>query len=429
MGDRSFYLYPRKSGIYYAELLDQEGSRVICRSTRSKNRDEAASIVGRWLTEGVPNKSRVKPVKNTADFKTVMCFLKTGDINEDEALEIVQALKSRGLLSIGVSPGTQGKKAFIQFLLDFWDPEKSIFLKDRAAHGKPVTARYCAEVRQIIKRDCRLYFNDLALGEITRKMLKEFGISLKNQGLTGGTINNRLAAITQPLRWAYHEKMIPENISEKLGGYKGGERKRDILTRDEFKALFSVVWADKRAYAGALLAATSGLRIGEVQGLRRENVGEGILYITNNWNPIDRLKKPKNGEERTVYLLPEVQKLLMELLAESPWAGMQNPFVFYSEYSDEKPYRDVAFRHGLYRAMELAEISRDGRKLDFHSLRHTAGTMLLDATGDLRKTGKILGHRDLKMTAHYGDHENKEVIAEMGKTAANVLSFPIAKEA
>jgi len=120
---------------------------------------------------------------------------------------------------------------------------------------------------------------------------------------------------------------------------------------------------------------------------------------------------------------------MLALLAESPWAENENPFVFYNKTSAEKPCNDVNFRQGLYRAMEKAGVSREGRRLDFHSLRHTAGTYLLDATGDLRKTGQILGHKDLKMTARYCDHESAEIIEEMGKQAANILSFPAIEEA
>ena len=43
---RFFYLYPRKNGILYAEILDkQTGARVATLSTRTKNRDEAVLTV------------------------------------------------------------------------------------------------------------------------------------------------------------------------------------------------------------------------------------------------------------------------------------------------------------------------------------------------------------------------------------------------
>jgi len=422
MGDRKFYLFKRKSGFYYAELLNQKGTKTIFKSTGSKNRDEALLIVAGWLRDGVPVRDR-KPIKNAADFHSVMKYLKTGSFNEEQALGIVKELKKRGLVTIGVTPATQGNQKFIEFLFNFYDPEKSMFLKDRAAHGRSITKRYCAEAKRVIKQNWQPYFGEILLSDISRQSLKEFGLHLSEQGLTGGTINNRLLVGSQPLRWAFLEKLIPENVAEKLGGFKGGEKKRDILSREEFKALFSMKWDDKRAYAGALLAATSGLRIGEVQAVRKIDIGEGILHVRSNWNSVDGLKLPKNGKPRTVYLLPEVKTLLDDLITDSPWAEMENPFVFYSDNNSQRPCYDAFFRNQLYTAMAAAGVSREGRKLDFHSLRHGAGTFLLDATGDLRKTGKILGHLGIGMTEMYGDHETKETIAEMGNAASNILNF------
>jgi integrase len=42
---------------------------------------------------------------------------------------------------------------------------------------------------------------------------------------------------------------------------------RDILTTAECKAFFQTTWTDPRLYAANLLAATTGLRLGEVRGL------------------------------------------------------------------------------------------------------------------------------------------------------------------
>ena len=40
-----FCLYKRKSGIFYAELLNPEGVRVLFRSTKVKDRDQAVLSV------------------------------------------------------------------------------------------------------------------------------------------------------------------------------------------------------------------------------------------------------------------------------------------------------------------------------------------------------------------------------------------------
>ena len=54
MGARSFYLTQRPNGYFYAEFWCEKTTRILWRSTKTKNRDEAVAIVGRWQVEGVP---------------------------------------------------------------------------------------------------------------------------------------------------------------------------------------------------------------------------------------------------------------------------------------------------------------------------------------------------------------------------------------
>jgi len=358
---KRYYLH-RRRGIYYAELT-KNGVKLSARSTGTKNRDEAVEKVLEWLKNGLPTR-------------------------------------------------TGGEQGFIDFLLEFWNPARSLFLKDKAAHGDPVTKRYCQEATRIIKQNWQPYFGKIPLSDVTKTKLREFGLSLSDQGLSGGTINNRMVAGCQPLRWAFQEKLLRENITEGLNPYKRNERKRDIFTHEEIESLFSVPWDNNRAYVAALTALTSGLRIGEILGLRRKSIGDDILHITNNWNPVDGEKLPKNGETREAPLYPEVKTLLNGLLAESPWAGMDNPFVFYNLTSSDRPYRDSNIRDGLFRAMKMAGISREGRKLDYHSLRHTFSTMTAKKVS-LEKIALILGHKTLSQTSRYSGHVLESDIKEI----------------
>ena len=437
MGDRRFYLYPR-NGIYYAEILDPEtGVKISYRSTRTGNRDEAAAIVGRWLAEGIPTKDRVKPVKEAADFSSVLKFLKTGDIDETEALEIAQALKNRGLLTMGVFPGTQGKQRFIQFLRDFWNYESSVYLEDRRAHGKNITRRTCRQAQNMIDKDWESYFGDKTVAEIARQDLRKFGISLKKR-LAGKTVNNVLHVGLAALRWGYREKMIPENITEGLGGFTGGGRKRDIFTEKETEKLFNEKhWKDKTAYAAALLAATSGLRNGEIRALRGADVGDKLytvktengdtqgvymLYVRHGWNYLDTLKPTKNEEEGTVHLLPQVRDKLLELLEENPYTEIEKAerFLFWGIKKD-RPCGAQRLLNGLHYAMKQAEIELGGRNIDLHSFRHENGTVLLRKTKDIKKVAKSLRHKSLKMTEHYTDHVDLEEVAAMGAVAADTF--------
>ena len=56
---------------------------------------------------------------------------------------------------------------------------------------------------------------------------------------------------------------------------------------------------------------------------------------------------------------------------------------------------------GLARAWTKALKRAGVRHYRFHDIRHTAGTRLLRATGNLKMTQKLLGHRDIRSTMRY----------------------------
>jgi integrase len=368
---------------------------------------------------------------------------KTIDLDQNAALEITQALKKRGLLTIGVSPAEYGKQKLIPFLRDFWDFEKSVYFKDRRAHGKNITKRSCRGAQNIINRHWVRFFNEKTIADITRQELRDFGLSLREQ-LAGKTVNNILHVGTTALRWAFSEKMIPEDITIRLGGFKGGGKARDIFTDEETEKLFDAKhWKDKMAYTAALLAATSGLRNGEIRALRREDIGNNLysvktesgntidaymLYVRHGWNTIDGLKGTKTNTEATVHLLPEIREKLLELLEESPHKNKEGAeqFIFWGR-AKNRPCGAQRLLNGLHYAMNEAQIKINGRKLDLHSLRHENGTILLRKTKDIKKVALSLRHKSLKTTEHYTNHQNEEDVAAMGAVAAeafaNILNF------
>jgi len=107
------------------------------------------------------------------------------------------------------------------------------------------------------------------LAEIMRQDLRNFGISLRKR-LAGKTVNNIVLPGRVALRWAFNEKMIPEDITAGLGGYSGDEKKRGILTDGEMEKLRNAVyWENKKAFCAFMLSSTSALRMEECLALRR----------------------------------------------------------------------------------------------------------------------------------------------------------------
>jgi len=130
----------------------------------------------------------------------------------------------------------------------------------------------------------------------------------------------------------------------------------------------------------------------------------------------------KNGDERIVYILPEIRNMLLELLAENPYKDADKPFIFYNDLHPDKPCDIRLFPDSLKTAMKNAGIELAGRKIDFHSLRHYSVKKTADAK-DLRAAAKIAGHKTLAMTGHYADHIDENEMLEMGREAEGIFKF------
>ena len=352
-----------------------------------------------------------------------MQYIEKSDVDAEQAVAMAKALKKRGLLNFSYTMPKHGQQEFIKFLYDFWNYEKSLYLKDKRAHGKSVTRRTCLEAQRHIASKWEPVFQGRQLADITRNDLRNFGLELK-QRLAGKTVNNIMHVATTALKWAFFEKMIAEDITVKIGGFVGGGIKRDIFTVAEVEKLKDFqYWENKKAYVAFRLASTSALRNGECLALRRQDIGENVLHVRHGYNHIDGLKVPKNGQGRIAYLLPEVHGLLLELLSENPHKTAPEQFVFCSDINPLIPIHTGLFSKHLRKAISSAGIELDGRKIDFHSLRHYVATRWADKTGDLRQVAKVTGHKNIAMAEHYADHENESEIIKLGKQAANILDF------
>jgi hypothetical protein len=136
-------------------------------------------------------------------------------------MSIVQALKERGLIKTGTVPAGKGSADFIGFLYDFFDYDKSAYVRDRLAHGHSIGRRYCGDSTKLIRRYWEPAFKGRTLGGITRADIKAFSLALP-AGLSAGYKNSIMNAGLAPLGWAYDEGMIPADIGNGFERYSGG---------------------------------------------------------------------------------------------------------------------------------------------------------------------------------------------------------------
>ena len=167
----------------------------------------------------------------------------------------------------------------------------------------------------------------------------------------------------------------------------------DVFSRAEVIALVGAA-ANEQDGVLYLTAAFTGLRLGELLGLRWEDVdfGADAIRVRRNWTA-GREGTPKSGRGRAVPMMREVAAALLRLRGRGYFANHQDP-VFCDRLGRRLVYKSLSerYRESLYRA--------GLRRLRFHDLRHTFGTHAIRAA-DPREVMEWMGHADIQTTQKY----------------------------
>jgi integrase len=450
---RRFYLHKR-GGIFYAELLTTAGVKLNARSTGKRTRDEALLVVAEWLKDGLPvvkqpgypaeaGSAKFKPISVVADRAGILSAIKKAVLERDDAFAIVAALKAKGLIDFPVVPTGKGNVKFIDYLKEFWDYEKSPYVRDKLAHGHSIGRHHCMLNHGRVVNYWEPFFKDRTLNSITRQDIKTFSLGLSETGRSPSTINGIMVLGTSALSYAAQEGYIPLDPCKGIARFSGKPAKRGILTEKEAGALFTLEWAEKRAYLANKVAATTGMRAGEILALRREDIGEQSLHIRHSFSRLDGLKPPKNGDERQAPLYPEIRVELLALADEAETLHGKGAYIFYS-LTNDKPCQDDLILDGLHDAIEklndkLKKEDREQEQIDwkernivFHSWRHYWAARMSDRMTAEQLT-RITGHKSRAVFDQYADHITEDNIKEVSNVGREVfggiLRFPEQKGA
>jgi integrase len=214
-----------------------------------------------------------------------------------------------------------------------------------------------------------------------------------------------IQAGTVPIKWAFQKELIDKDITTGITWFSGKPKESQILSPEQAAAVFRVPWHDNRARLANMLAMVTGIRAGEIQGLRVQDLGRDCLYIRHSWNFQDGLKTTKNNETRIVEVpFPSLMQELFELAWSNIHGQSMDGFVFWAEKLPDKPMEQDIFRRDLKSALVRTGMSRESAAAyTFHGWRHFFTAYMRD-----RVTEKLLqsqtGHKTKAMLDHYSDH-------------------------
>jgi integrase len=236
---------------------------------------------------------------------------------------------------------------------------------------------------------------------------KIFKTKARGKPKTTATLNRYMVAIAAVFTWGIEQRLTPKGWVHACRGIKRlpeSDGRVRFLDAEERERLFAACRASKypRLYALTLMAMLTGARRGELLALR--------------WCDIDlakglaRLGKTKNGDRRTLVLLPQVVEALR------PFLGDPDRFVFGSVRSR---YQAPAITDSAWRdAVARAEI----RNFKFHDLRHCCASYMAQAGQPLNMIAEVLGHRKLDMTRRYA-HLTTQTKADAMRSALGSIGI------
>ncbi|MCI5666960.1 MAG: hypothetical protein SOW31_04030 [Treponema sp.] len=139
-----YYLYTRRQGDnYYVQFRLEDGSLSNHKSTGTPNYNEARKLAMQWYSSGqIPERinSKEKKLKMTeVDKIQLMKNLKTFDFEYDDIQNIVDILIERKYLVSGILKASPESRQAVDYLLEFWDFDKSPYREERAVLGKQLS--------------------------------------------------------------------------------------------------------------------------------------------------------------------------------------------------------------------------------------------------------------------------------------------------
>ena len=234
------------------------------------------------------------------------------------------------------------------------------------------------------------------------------------KGLSNETVRGAHMVLHEALEAAVRGHMIPRNPTKGTTIPKKEYAQKQILNNEQLNRFLDVIKTEPAWYDFFYTEITTGLRRGEICGLRWEDLDEvtGQLRICRsvhagpNGGEIGETKTEQGT--RSIFLPNSTHSLLIKRRQAS-----NSPWIFHDPKDPAYPISPNAAYQKLKDLLRKAELP----SIRFHDLRHTFATHALQSGVDAKTLSGILGHTDASFTLDTYTH----VTNDMQQSAARIV--------
>jgi site-specific recombinase XerD len=265
----------------------------------------------------------------------------------------------------------------------------------------------------------RDYKSDLALflsvvadrnpTEILPKDVDQFVNYQIDKGFKPSTVNRRLAAVSSFYRYLIQKGRAETcPVLPKRHYLREPQRLPRPVNEWDLRKFFGAI-NGVRDLAMFTLMLRCGLRIGEVAGLKMEDV-----YLGES--PSRLIIHGKGSRERTVYLSQSTEQALQYWLSQRPSARDKHLFLSYQ-------HKQLSTNSISVRVKCVCRMS--GVDLTAHRLRHSFADHLLTAGMPITSIQKLMGHRFVETTQNYAMANDRDVQADFYKACEKLEGWKL----
>ena len=263
------------------------------------------------------------------------------------------------------------------------------------------------------------HFGEVKLIDFTEDAIQTFAFHLLKAGRLDGqggmcerSAKDIVVVLKSSLRDAMKLKLLPSTDYEIQFPNKQDRFKIKVISKNDQQKLIQAVYLNLTPKSvGIILALYTGLRIGEICGLKWSDIDfdNKMIHVNRTVQRVYRKEFNGKGKSQIIISAPKTRSSNREI----PLSTMLLPILrkinpehpdFFLLSGSEKCIEVRTYRTFFDAFLERNQID----KINFHALRHTFATRCIEAGGDCKTVSELLGHATVNMTLNLYVHPQVE---------------------
>ncbi len=247
---------------------------------------------------------------------------------------------------------------------------------------------------------------------LSEKLVQEFVLQKLETGLSVKTVKDVLIVLKMVMKFGVKNEWMPYCEWDIKYPTMEANKEIEVLTVAHHKKILDYI---KQNFTfrnlGIYISLTTGLRIGEICGLKWSDVDADKGTITVN-RTIERIYIVDGETKHTELVVntPKTKNSCREIPMSKELLAMVKPLKkvvnadYYVLTNEDRPTEPRTYRNYYHKLMAKLDIPR----LKYHGLRHSFATRCIESNCDYKTVSVLLGHANITTTLNLYVHPNME---------------------